>query len=187
MELVGGLILPADGVAQVGQRVSIQISGVGAAPFGGDLDDVEAGIGAELQLRFTGGALSYGFGVNTFEHCIGPTRKADIWGVFFEPRYVVDLGNETVALYLSGRAAVSIFQVYGVGVEIGERGPSATGTIWNGGGGFLINLGSRVNLDLGATVGRLSLGEAEFSGEVIDLGSGNNVIVRIGLAIGLGG
>jgi hypothetical protein len=44
-----------------------------------------------------------------------------------------------------------------------------------------------VNLDLGATVGRLSLGEAEFSGEVIDLGSGNNVIVRIGLAIGLGG
>jgi hypothetical protein len=75
----------------------------------------------------------------------------------------------------------------------------ATGFTVNGGGGIVFRLSDRVNLDLGATVGIKDFGEAEFSATTTgidgsddrivrgDLGSFGNAVVRLGLAIGLGG
>ena len=75
-----------------------------------------------------------------------------------------------------------------LGIEFGKpKGPTV-----NGGGGVLVRLHSRVNLDLGATFGYTRFksvsvtipGEGVFSA---DFGNGTNLVVRLGLAIGIGG
>ena len=63
----------------------------------------------------------------------------------------------------------------------------------NGGGGLLYRLGPRFNLDIGATFGYNRLGSGTFSREStggsipVDSDSGSNLVVRLGLAVGLGG
>jgi hypothetical protein len=95
---------------------------------------------------------------------------------------VVDVGSDAAAPYLSGRIAVS-----STSVDEGDSSASATGFTLNGGGGVLVRLGARANLDLGASIGYKKLGEATLGNSVIDLGTGANFIARVGLAIGLGG
>jgi hypothetical protein len=71
----------------------------------------------------------------------------------------------------------------------------SSGTQLNIGGGVLVRLSRSVNLDLGLTLGRIHFGEVEvtipgFGSEVIDTGSsgdGQNAVLRVGVAIGLGG
>lgn len=186
--LLGLPFLPADAAAQMAQRVSLQISAVQSVPFGGDLLDLEPGPGGEVQLRLSFGAFSLGFGGNTFEHDVRDTRRIlEVYGTFLEPRYVVAVGGDVAALYLSGRAAVTRNRMTIVNDPFGTGG-SSRGSTLNGGGGVLVRLGSRVNLDIGATVGKVDLGELTLDGgEFVDVGSGNNVIIRVGFAIGLGG
>ena len=62
----------------------------------------------------------------------------------------------------------------------------------NGGGGLLIRLGSRINLDVGATYGYNRLGDGTLTSEStggsvpVESSTGSNVVARLGLAIGLG-
>ena len=66
----------------------------------------------------------------------------------------------------------------------------ANGFTANGGGGLLFILGSSANLDLGVTFEVKDLGSATVASSPpteLDLGSGQNVIFRVGLAFGLGG
>ena len=100
---------------------------------------------------------------------------------FLEPRYVVDFGSDNAVFYLSARGALSQITVSEGSVDV-----TGTGYTLNGGGGFLIRMGPRTNLDLGVTMGYKDLGIVTLQTGTFDLGTGANVVGRVGLAIGVG-
>lgn len=180
------MLLPFNASAQTLQLFSLQFSGLGSVPFGTGLEFVSAGYGWEGQLRINPSSSfwSFGFGVEqTFHDATEiPGATVTLTGGFFEPRRVIDIGSNSVALYIAGRAALSQFTF-----TEGLAESTANGFTLNGGGGLLIVLGSRANLDLGATVGYKKLGQTDIQGSLFDLGTGANAVLRAGLAIGLGG
>jgi hypothetical protein len=203
---IASLISPASDLrAQTAQPISIQLSALYEGLTGAAFEDVRPGTGGEAQLRYTRGAWSVGLGYqyvrHSYHYCALPTTSgaclADISGrirgsgIFFEPRYVFDAGSEVYAPYVSGRFSV---------VRQTDKGDplydfSVTGSSANGGGGFLFRVSPRVNFDVGATVGytRFSRYRAEDrqTGEVISGStggaSGSNFVLRVGVAIGIGG
>jgi hypothetical protein len=185
--------------AQTAQRISIQGSGLFTGLFGDAFDQIKDGVGGEVQLRFTPGAWSIGGGVQYTMHNMSDSvtaafLKAKLLGFFIEPRYVIDAGSERFAPYLSARFAYSTMtlelsqQAKDFGIELGK--PS--GPTINGGGGVLIRLNGRANIDVGATYGYTKFktvsatipGEGTFDAK---FGSGKNLVVRLGLAVGIGG
>ena len=192
--------------AQTSQRFSLQGSALFAGLFGSAFDGINNGYGGELQLRFTPGSWSFGGGIQYTLHgtegdMAEGFKKVKLAGLFFEPRLVVPVGSSSYAPYLSGRFAFSRmafnfadgFPPPGFSINV-ER---PTGPTINGGGGFLINLGARTNLDIGATFGYTKFKNVIFSvsdngtGQSerfeVEVGSGTNLVFRIGLAVGLGG
>ncbi len=173
--------------AQSAQAVSLQASGLYNGVFGDVFVGLEDGFGGEAQIRYTPGAMSFGAGFQFTSHSIeGEDEKFRLYGGFFEPRYRIRTASPTVAPYLSAR-----FSVLKVGFS-DERSLSSTFIQLNGGGGLLFRLGSRINLDAGATYGynRLGAGTLEVPGVGefdIESDSGSNIVVRLGLAFGLGG
>jgi hypothetical protein len=112
-------------------------------------------------------------------------------GIFFEPRYVFDAGSDVFAPYMSGR--FSIVKQRNTGDPLFDF--SVTGSSANGGGGLLFRVTPRINFDAGATVGytRFTSYRAVdrtsgtvFSGSTGGA-SGSNFVLRIGMAIGIGG
>jgi hypothetical protein len=175
-------LLPAGARAQSAQQFSLQVSGLGAYPFGGGLSNVQAGYGWEAQIRINPSAFSIGAGAEQTFHGVKDTqRDITFLGGFIEPRYVIDIGSDNMVLYVSARAAVSQ-----ITLSVGTFESTGTGYTLNGGGGFLFPLSERVNLDVGATIGYKDLGVLDLPGSTWDLGTGANVVGRVGLAIGLG-
>ena len=176
------LALPAS--AQTASPISLQVSGLWSIPFSGGLSGVSAGPGVEAQIRYNPSLFGIGIGGEISWHDVtGTNRSVRLTGVFIEPRYVIQTSSERVAPYISGRFAISQTTF-----EISDLTSTATGFTANGGGGLLVILGSRVSLDLGATIGAKGLGTATVATTpptIFDLGSGTNVIIRVGLAIGL--
>jgi hypothetical protein len=177
------LLLPIGAAGQSAQRFSLQFSALGSAPFGGGVDQVAFGPGWEAQIRVNPSLWSFGFGVEQTLHGIEGVDDRDVTflGGFFEPRLVVDIGSDRAAPYLSARFAVSQTTLTQQASEA-----TATGFTVNGGGGLLVRLSGRINLDLGVTLGYKKLGQVEIESSTIDLGSGANAIGRVGLAVGLG-
>ena len=179
------LVVPAS--AQTASPISLQFSALFSEPFGGGLSEVQGGPGLEAQIRYNPSLFGIGIGVEYSQHDLETSgRSVNLAGVFIEPRYVIQTGSERVAPYLSGRFAISqtTFEIS----TTSDETSTATGFTTNLGGGLLVILGSRVSLDLGATVGWQKLGSATVASTpptVFDLGSGYNVILRVGLAIGL--
>ena len=176
--------------AQTAQRFSVQASGLYAKLYGDAFEGVGRGLGGEAQLRYTPGALSIGGGFQYTDHDT-PEAGATfhLYGGFLEPRYVIDIGSSTASPYVSTRFSIlsqKITRPGGTGQEIET---SATGVTLNGGGGVLFRLGSRVNLDVGSTFGYTHFEDAETEGTTNPntSASGSNIVVRIGLALGLGG
>ena len=178
------LLLPVNSEAQSAQSFSFQVSALASAPFGGGLAAVSAGGGWEGQFRWNPGALSIGAGIEqTFHDVDGfPDRTVRLTGGFLEPRYVIDTGSDRAVPYLAARLASS--EIF---VEEGTNSSTATGFTVNGGGGLLVRLGSSTNLDFGVSVGWKDLGEATIGNTVFDMGTGSNLIFRLGLAFGFGG
>jgi hypothetical protein len=166
---------------QSAQMVSLQFSGLGMYPFGGEMDNIDVGAGWEAQIRVNPSAFSIGGGIENTFHKRLTGQDIVFLGGFIEPRYVVDIGSDNAVLYVSGRAALSQVKLKTATAE-----PTSTGYTLNGGGGFLFRLTDRVNLDAGATLGFKDLGDVTLGNLDVDLGSGSNVVARVGLAIGLG-
>jgi hypothetical protein len=176
------------GAAQTAQRFSVQGSGLYAKLFGDAFDNVGRGLGGEAQVRYTPSALSIGAGFQYTDHDtpLNPSGTFHLYGGFLEPRYVLDVGSNTVAPYLSTRFSL-LSQKSKASSQLPES--SATGVTLNGGGGFLFRLGSRLNLDVGSTFGYTHFGNTKTQGTTVansDV-SGSNIVVRVGLAFGLGG
>lgn len=183
MWVLAALLSPGGAFAQSAQLFSAQFSGLGAYPFGGGLENVDLGFGWEAQLRVNPSAFSVGAGAEqTFHSVVGiADRDIIMLGGFIEPRYVIDIGSDNAVLYLSARAALSQ-----ITLKQGSFESTGTGYTLNGGGGLLFRLGNRVNLDAGATIGYKDLGILDLPVGTYDLGTGSNVVTRVGLAIGLG-
>jgi hypothetical protein len=186
--------MPAAG--QSAQRWSLQVSGISVGAQGDAYDGLSNGTGVEMQVRLTPSLWSFGAGfqysMHTFDDAAIGEQDVTLTGVFFEPRRVFDVGSSSYAPYLSARISVlqqaADFNIQGTTVSA-----SATGTQVNGGGGVLLRLSPRVNLDLGATYGLINFADVEvsipgFGTQVVEGSSGNgsNLVLRVGLAIGLG-
>lgn len=183
LPLATGLAGPAPAQAQTAQLISLQVSGLGSMPFGGGLSEMTLGPGFEAQIRYNPSAFSIGAGFDITIHTVdGTDTDVTLAGGFIEPRYVIYIGSDRFAPYVSARGAVSQTEV-----DLETETATATGFTLNGGGGVLVVLGSRANIDLGVTLGYKDVGEAEFSTGTFDLGTGANLILRLGLAFGLGG
>lgn len=196
------LLLSASAAAQTSQRLSVQGSALYADIYGDNFVAVAGGVGFEAQLRYTPSALSIGGGVQYTKHndseaeADGHEGDIELLGLFVEPRYTLYVGSDNVAPYLAARLAVAqlnLFNALSTGTDLEWTSPGVT---LNAGGGLLVRLSSRVNLDIGATAGftqyRNAEGEESANGQVIntfdiDLGSGTNLVFRVGLALGLGG
>lgn len=174
--------------AQTAQRFSVQASGLYANLFGDAFANVGRGLGGEAQLRYTPGAFSIGAGFQYTDHDTPGTPDATfhLYGGFLEPRYVLDVGSSTLFPYVSTRFSILSQKITRPNPQIEI---SASGVTLNGGGGVLFRLGSRVNLDVGSTFGYTHFGDSETDGSTNPntSQSGSNVVVRIGLAVGLGG
>ncbi len=198
--------------AQSAQRWSIQASPLYVAVFGNAYDGMVGGIGGEMQVRVTPSLWSYGAGLQYSSHGVTDSDiTIGLGGVFFEPRRVFDIGSGKYAPYLSSRLAYlslsADIEDFGTRVASGANPElslsvarratatvSASGFQGNIGGGVLTKLSPRVNLDVGFTVGAIRFGQAELKsgGRTIQVsdevtGTGQNLVVRAGLAIGLGG
>lgn len=180
--------------AQSAQRFAVQGSvlynGISGPAFEG-LDD---GKGFEAQVRYTPGALSFGLGFQYTSHGIGnpvfPDLHVRLFGPFFEPRYRIRIASEVVAPYISGRFSIMT-------VNYSEEAFSVTSRFlqMNAGGGLLVRVAPRVNLDIGATYGydrlgsgtlKVTIGETT-ADNAVPKSSGGNIVIRVGLAIGIAG
>ncbi|HEV8453733.1 MAG TPA: hypothetical protein VGQ24_02505 [Gemmatimonadales bacterium] len=173
--------------AQSAQPYSLQASGLINGVFGDVFTGLQDGIGGEAQFRYTPGALSVGVGFQFTVHELeGRNEDARLYGGFIEPRYRIHVGSNVVAPYVSAR-----FSVLKVGFSGGDLSLSSSFIQLNGGGGLLTRLGSRLNLDLGATYGYNRLGNGTLTSKSsgtavpVESSSGSNVVIRLGLAIGL--
>lgn len=186
------LVLPSAAPleAQSAQRISAQGSLIYVSPSGDAYEGLGSGVGFEAQLRYTPSAFSLGIGYQSSSHDIELEGFADetatISGVFLEPRYVIDVGSMAYAPYIAARLALLSQSVDLDGLEA-----SASGTQLNLGGGVLLRLSPRINLDLGATYGAIDFDDVEVSyeGQTVTVdgsgGSGKNLVLRAGLTIGL--
>ncbi len=175
--------------AQSAQRLSIQGSGLFINLFGNAFSNAKAGYGFEAQVRYTPSALSLGAGFQYTRHSLeGTDLHANLVGGFFEPRYVFSTSSSSLFPYLSGRFYVVQLRSTNEAAQIRT---TSTGVAANGGGGVLVRLASRVNLDLGATFGYCKFGE--FKSEDLVTGitgtsegnNGTNVVGRVGLTLGI--
>jgi hypothetical protein len=184
--LVIAAIVRGDLEAQSAQALSLQVSGLYNGVFGNVFTGLQDGLGGEVQIRYTPGALSVGAGFQYTGHDLeGRPIDAQLYGGFVEPRYRIYAGSSVVAPYVSVR-----FSVLKIGFS-DSLSVSSGFLQLNGGGGLLYRLGPRFNLDLGATYGynRLLNGTLRQDGRPPrpTSGSGANIIVRLGVAVGLGG
>lgn len=196
--LLSGSALLACSVAAGAQSAfpnSLQVSAIYNALSGSDYKDYTGGAGVEVQYRRTAGTWSYGGGIQATSHSLDNSRgiggSSKLVGLFFEPRYVIPT-TSSAAPYLSARVAV-IRQTLDTDEIVQGQGKfsgSATGLQGNVGGGVLLALSRRVNLDLGATFGVVHFGGFTADQSNVNVttesGSGTNLVARIGLGIGLG-
>ena len=175
--------------AQSAQSISLQASALFNGVFGNVFTGLQDGFGGEAQIRFTPGALSVGAGFQYTTHGIEVRdENARLYGGFIEPRYRIRTGSNVLAPYVSTR-----FSLLKVGFSGGDLSLSSNFIQINGGGGLLYRIGSQLNLDLGATYGYNRLGRGTLRDRLsgtdvpVEPSSGSNIIVRFGMAIGLGG
>ena len=187
--LLASVLLGRGLQAQSAQAISLQVSGLYNGLFGNVFGGLHDGAGAEAQIRYTPGALSFGAGFQYTEHGLSNfMENAQLYGAFLEPRYRIHTGSNVIAPYLSTR-----FAILKMGFTGNDLSVSSSFIQLNGGGGLLYRMGPRINLDVGATYGYDRLGAGSFeskqSGTLSEFParSGSNVVFRLGFAVGLGG
>jgi hypothetical protein len=182
------LLISGKATAQSAQAISLQVSGLYNGFYGDVFGGIRSGFGAEGQIRYTPGALSVGAGFQYTTHEIDQAEDIFFYGGFLEPRYRIHTGSNVAAPYISAR-----FSFLKTGFSGGDLTLDSSFIQVNGGGGLLYRLGSRFNLDLGATFGYDRLGSGtikrESTGGTVpfEASTGANLVVRLGLVLGIGG
>jgi hypothetical protein len=184
------LLVAGKATAQSAQAISVQVSGLYNGVYGDVFtgNGIKGGYGAEGQIRYTPGALSVGAGFQYTTHDIDQAEDIFFYGGFLEPRYRIHTGSNVWAPYLSAR-----FSLLKTGFSGGDLTLDSSFIQVNGGGGLLYRLGSRFNLDLGATFGYDRLGSGTVTRKStggttpVEASSGANLVLRVGFVFGIGG
>jgi hypothetical protein len=179
-------LVSRDGSAQSKQPYSVQASVLATAINFNDRN--VGGVGVEAQVRANRlavsprGILSAGLGVQATSHSSG-SQRVDLRGVFFEPRYAFVLQSDRWFPYVAARLAVLR--------QSGNFATASNGFGAGAGGGVVVALSPRVNLDFGGAAIRQSFGD------VTRTGSGQGIPARFepffgyalkaGVNLGLGG
>ena len=176
------ILVPLAAGAQAAQPFSVQGSLLYTVQSFGSGQKV-GGAGIEAQTRYNPSRLSFGVGYQYTSHSSGGD-DLKLSGVFFEPRFAVDVGSRVVFPYVAGRATflhqTSDFANYGKF--------STNGHAFGLGGGLLFSLTYRLNLDFGAAVVRQTIEEKKFSaGPPATFPAFTGFVLKGGLTIGLGG
>jgi opacity protein-like surface antigen len=178
---VAVLVLPTVLVAQARQPFSIQGSALYTVEQLGEAG-LTGGLGGEIQLRYVPSQLSVGLGYQFSHHASGD-KKLDLSGVFLEPRMAIDAGSDVLTPYIAGRIAV--LQQTSELVTVPKF--SSNGTAFGVGGGVVVNVSRRVNLDAGAAYILQSFGDKSFStGGRVNFDPFSGYVAKAGLTFGLG-
>jgi len=191
-------------VAQSAQKWSLQASLFSSTLIGDNpiYHNVEPGAGFEVQARWNPSLFSLGAGFQWTTHKqnlldsepnVIDDPNTTLNGFFVEPRYVVLVGSNTIAPYFSGRVSFlrqTTTAQFRTNDGTATLNATAEGINLNAGGGLMFRLGSRLNLDVGATYGYSSFGDfvVEVEGQELDRtgsSTGQNLAVRLGLVLGL--
>lgn len=171
------------GVGAVRHHVVAPGFGALRRALGGCLRRARGGLGLEAQARHNfpnywsvGGGLQYSR--HNFSENLTLDQPLSLVGAFIEPRRVIPTSSSKVAPYASGRLAI-----LRQGTEVLGNNVSATGVQLNVGGGVLVAMNPKTNLDLGLTLGRVQFGEYSTG---VDAGSGTNIVLRVGISRGVG-
>ncbi len=183
--LLVSVVPPA--AAQSAQPFSAQLSGLYAGLFGAANATLKAGYGAEGQFRYTPGAVSIGAGFQWTRHnTTTANAPLKLYGAFIEPRYVIPTSSNTVAPYVSTRLSYLKQNISDPQFVV-----TSSGFTGNVGGGLLFRVGSRMNLDTGASYGYTHFGTRTLTDKTNGTtttgpgGNGSGLVVRVGLAIGI--
>ena len=189
--LVLSMLAPRSASAQSAQKWSVQASALTVIPSGSAYEGTSSGFGGEAQVRFTPSAFSIGLGYQASRHSLdigtGQSENLLLSGAFLEPRYVIDIHSSKAAPYISARLAVLTQSL-----TVSQYDLSSTGTQLNGGGGVLVRVTPRVNLDFGLTFGSIHFEDVKVKSGSQTLtvagssGNGSNLVLRVGAAVGLG-
>ena len=165
--------------AQSAQPWSLQASGLLTTINIGIGGSNVAGGGVEGQLRYTSGLWSLGGGVQYSSHT-SAGDNVKLSGLFVEPRPTFVVSSPRVGPYLALRGAVLR--------QSNNFGTSSNGYAVGGGGGVIVALTDRVNLDGGAAVLRQSLGGITLDGENVErpISTLTSYVVKAGISIGFG-
>jgi hypothetical protein len=162
---------------------SLQASGLYVGLSGSAYDGLGGGFGAEGQVRHNfpnswslGGGLQYSS--HSFAEGSGLDRPLTLVGVFLEPRRVIPTGSSAAAPYVSARVAF-----LRQSTDVIDESVSASGVQLNAGGGVLVALTRKANLDFGLTVGAVRFGDYSTG---VAAGSGANLVFRAGVSVGVG-
>ena len=175
---------------QSARPLSIQASYIRVTLYGDSYNGVKAANGVEGQLRYTKGSFSIGAGLEYTKHGFADDPQGYALrriGPFLEPRYLIPTASNSVAPYLAARLSyVSVRVLIPKSVTSVSAG-SAKGTTLNFGGGLLLRVIPRVNLDLGGSFGRSDFGNVTFDDGNVggDFGTGLNLILRAGFTLGI--
>ena len=183
------------GGAQTRTTWSVQGSGLYAGLRGDAYNGIDPGAGFEAQIRRKLAPVwSLGCGFQGTYHSLTQfSGNMSLQGVFCEPRRLVDINSESVFPYLSARGAVLRERL-----TSGTSTGSADGATINVGTGVMMPFGNTAGsyptlFELGASAGYSSFGDfivtdTRGAGSVtVSSGSGWNFVLRVGIAIGLGG
>jgi hypothetical protein len=142
------------------------------------IDANASGFGVETQVRYSRGAASVGVGYQYTNHVAGD-EEVKVSGVFAEPRYTLFVGSPRLIPYLAGRAARLR--------QTNNFASSSNGYAVGGGGGVILTLSDRVNLDFGAALLRQSMEDATLpNGLRFNFGSFTGYAAKAGLSVSFG-
>jgi hypothetical protein len=173
--------------AQGEARYAVQLSGLHAALSGESFEGLKSGLGFEAQGRLNLGYFSLGAGYQRTGHSSHQSgSNMTLSGLFIEPRYIVAQFSR-YAPYLSVRYSI-LKQSYDARTFSG----STSGQTINAGGGVLVPVGLRVNIDAGVTYGYSTFKAADAVDRdshaqfALPSGAGSDLVTRLGVSIGIG-
>lgn len=186
------LFTAGSAAAQTAQKFSVQGSflyaQLGGEAFQDESWETAPGMGFELQARYNPGALSFGVGYQYSNHPVSIqgaenlTVDDEYSGLFIEPRYVIFIGSDRAAPYVSARlmALTNTLTFQEEGFEDVVEEYDAWGYTF--GGGILVRLGSRMNADVGFTAGAVTF---VFDDPEFENSTGTSGVFRVGFAVGI--
>lgn len=190
MGLLAGAVVsiglsPALAAAQSAQRFSIHASALRISFSGDGYAGTGAGLGFEIQGRYRLPFMSVGLGFQLTRHKeLGASENGQLTGFFVDPRYVLPVRSDRFGPYLGLRFAALKHRVVYDAVTI-----TTSGYAFGPGGGVLVRLSRKLNLDLGFTYNYASFGTGEVNGNPIPgskIGSGSSLVARAGMSYGFG-